>query len=1373
MPETIRDLLGPENEPTIDELLGPEGEETKPHVASTSREIVASYPGASVTTVAPPAASSAPTVSQIAARRLATMNVQPLPETTGPAWDQPASDLITNTEVGRRLAGAGQSALDVLGGYGKAAVEIAKEPKSLLDSRRVLDILEANAPDPVESVGRLGAAPFAPLTAAAGALTTDITGSRTAGDVAEVLGGLATGKAAPGLFGLEPKPQTQFQRPLAGTEWHDIPDEARQWAGKVTATSVVAQQEQAVKQRVATGETLADDHVQFPSVAPANQSVVRDLAQTVGPELAQERVQLGEPVPLSGSSGEVHEMPNGDRVNKLNPPAQVFRDAATQQLNDPKDALDFARAVETLRPVYGLYDEAGKPIDVTVTMEDVPISSLDGAQITLPFGAPPYMILHEVAELANKLGDEKAEYVHDNNVIGSEFLNRATGDPIKYFKPEEPAPAETQDLVRAYLAQPDSGVGTASFMGAGAFNEYGANFVEHTLKPFGAEAGEIGKGIGDLLRKIGNAIYPEHGVSHGVLDEARAAVGERFRQQDALFQTAIENKVGRRVAQMSHDERVAFIDNARQGIIEDPVLKPFVEQYRQLSDALYKDIKQYKPDLNYLENRISLFWKVPPKMAPEEMAQAYRPTSSLLGNTGWQYHLTWKSIADGEANGGVLRTDNPLEYTVSDTLNELKYSTGNRIWRKMLQEGDRVPVPRGTLGPEGWKPFDLDSRLARGWIAGEETKVPVVWYVEPNAHRLLTNFLSTDMIRQNGIGSRLLRASGMDKGFLLAVPSFHAVTEALSAAGSQAMSGAVEMARQTHRLVTTSETFDPAALLKATVDVVTSPAAGPGMTVLGGKMRRFVRNPEEFLASSGGKALLQRFPEFESDMALLYPSGGRMGIQEPYRTGLVDAVRQSFANKDPAGAAVRAVLGIAPEIVHKIGGPLFNTVIPQMKLGIWLTELQDLKLQYADELASGKANLQHLSGNLWNSVEDRFGMVGYPLWFWNNTFKTVMQGAMLSLGWKGGTLRMLTKGVIGQGLELRNSVASMLEMGPNTADPTGPATVRFNPSNFEPPKITPEFKALVSTLAPYAIATTIYQYAKTQKFPWETGTAVLDTAYPRTGRLDQDGLPERMKWPGYNPGIYDMTTQSPLKTMRGSLSPILTRFLDAANNQKFHTGEFVYNKNDPGLKQASDAIRYLAFGSFPILGGPSSGSIQQQAFQRALQTHASTADLILTGMGARVASKSLDKTEFMDAIDNIYQRQLPSAKLPEQVQMQQKLAAAKQMIQEGGDPAEIVGSGDFSKNQRKQISDQRLSPYQSRFARLGLKAALEAWGHASPEEKQRYMPLLRAKVVNPKTGAQKVHVWDSYPPSEIPVIKDQLHKALHPEEDMSNSVSPE
>jgi hypothetical protein len=1356
MPETIGSLLGPESEPTIDDLLGPE-EETKPHAVSTSREIVAAYPQASTTTLGPV---TAPTVAQTAAKRLATMNVQPLPETSGPAWDQAANDLIMNTEVGRRIAGAGQSALGVLQGYGKAAKEIAKEPSALLDSRRALDILEANAPDPIESAGRLGAAPFAPLTAAAGATVADVTGSRTAGDVTEVLAGLAAGKAAPGIFNLEPRPQTEFRRPMAGTDWHDIPEEAKQWAGQTMAESVVRQQEQAVKQRVATGETIPDDHVQFPSVAPVNQSVVRDLAQTVGPELAQERVQLGEPVPLSGSSGEVHEMPNGDTVNKLNPPAQVFRDAITQQLNDPKDARDFAGAVETLRPIYGLYDEKGAPINVTVKMDDVPISSLDGTQITLPFGAPPYLVLHEVAELAHKLGDTKAEYVHDNNVIGSEFLNRATGDPIKYFKPEESAPPETRELVRSYLSEPDSGAGTASFMGAGAFNEYGANFVEHTLKPFGAEVGEIGKGISELLSKIANAIYPEHGVTHGVLDEARAAVGERFRQQDAMFQTAIENKVGRRVAQMSHDDRVAFIDNARQGIIEDPILKPFVDQYRQLSDALYEKIKEYKPDLNYLTNRISLFWKVPPKMTPEEMMQSYKPTSSMLGNVGWQYHLNWKSIAAGEANGGILRTDNPLEFMVSDLLNELKFDTSNRIWNKLLAEGDRVPVPRGTLGPEGWKPFDLDDRLARGWIKGEETKVPVTWYVEPNAHRLLTNYLSYDAIRQTGIGSRLLRASGVDKAMLLAVPSFHAVTEALSAAGSQAISGAVEMARQTSRLVTASETFDPAALLKATVDVVSSPAAGPGLTVLGGKMRRFIRNPEEFLASSGGQALLQRFPEFESDMSLLYPSGGRMGIQEPYRTGLVDSVRQSFANKDPAGAAVRAVIGLAPEIVHKIGGPLFNTVIPQMKMGIWLTELQDLKVQYADELASGKADLRHLSGNLWNSVEDRFGMVGYPLWFWNNTFKTVMQGAMLSLGWKGGTLRMLAKGILGQGLELQNSVASMLEMGPDASNPLE-STMRFNPSNFTAPKITPEFKALVATLAPYAVATTIYQYAKTKKFPWETGTAILDTAYPRTGNVDRDGLPERMKFPGYNPGIYDMATQ-PARQPRAVLSPTLSRFLDVANNQKFHTGEFVYNKNDPGIKQALDATRWLAFGSFPILGGAGSGSIQQQAFQRALESKASTADLLLTAAGARIASKSLDKTEFMDAIDNIYQRQLPSGKLPEQAQMQQKLATAKRLIQEGGDPAEIVGSGDFSKNQRKQITDQRLSPYESKFARLGLKAALEAWGHASPEEKQRYMPFLRAKLVNPKTGAQKTHVWDAYPPSEIPILKDQVNKALNP-----------
>lgn len=906
--------------------------------------------------------------------------------------------------------------------------------------------------------------------------------------------------------------------------------------------------------------------------------------------------------------------------------------------------------------------------------------------------------------------------------------------------------------------------------GAPQFAKEVAKFQKYTMP----ELVEAGQQAGDAAEAIAHVISPTRGLNPSTRMAFRRAVGTLNQLQDIWFMNAIAEKARKYVVTLSDDARYALIDQMRMGDLpSDHPMYPIWRLYRSLSQDLYIKISDMVPNLPYLDNRVSVLWKVKPRETPEDAANyaalSSRQNRALAGNQYWKNELKYKSVVDGRARGGILQETDPINFMIRDLVNQTKFVIGNELWDQMFKNGDRRFVPDGMEreAPPGWRPMSaLDQRFGRGWMTREETKIPGSWYLSPDAFRVTRNYLSFDPFRRHGnrFANAILNVLNSSKAALLMLPTFHAANEAQLGAGIVGLSGT---GIRSALLDSAMKNFDPAVFIG---DVASNMLTGPGeLVMLGGQLRRYFKDPEAFLDAAGGRELLRRFPELQDDLGLFYRVGGRLGYREQYRLGYLRSIQEAY-NRDSTGylggAAIRAVTAL-PEIAGTIGGPLFGHAIPQAKVAAWLMELQELKAKYADHYAGGYRNLEKDAGDLWNSIEDRFGMVDYDLRFWNRAFKTSMQLAMLSFGWWQGTVRMAGAGVWKPVSEMRNYIEQTFEPDPMTGKIRG-GTFR---TDIPFPKIPPETAALVKVMTTIGLVNSMVQVAYGNPAPWMTDTPILDAVFPRTRGFDEDGKPNRWRIMGsYGPALYALGSH-PVQGFLNGISPNLRQTVEALMNRRFYDHAELYNENDSTGKKLWDGFKYAAFGSYPLLGGKQSGPIILQSLRRATEEGRSLGEKISVAAGGGPPPKYATNTNFENKIDNIWKRKMPYSKTSEQASQLQLESTARDMIRRGADPAALMEQLS-ARAQKRVLSPSPLTNHQRRFQGMGIDDALHVWQYATPAEKAKYVDLLRAKVYDTKTSVSKtgaIHLglgmvkpkaWEGFNRTQIPVLQDRFNQAV-------------
>lgn len=280
-------------------------------------------------------------------------------------------------------------------------------------------------------------------------------------------------------------------------------------------------------------------------------------------------------------------------------------------------------------------------------------------------------------------------------------------------------------------------------------------------------------------------------------------------------------------------------------------------------------------------------------------------------------------------------------------------------------------------------------------------------------------------------------------------------------------------------------------------------------------------------------------------------------VPENSRQEVIGAKRslQMALQKDKYATAT--VAGIRRGI-EKIQAPLFNYMIPQMKVQAALNAAA-AAIQRDPELLTNHVKRQQIMREIGQNIHDRYGEMFYDAMFWNKTVKDIGIGSMLSLSWNVGQLRQ----VAGAARDLYTGARGRMGM-PVT---TGGRMAAYRRQGSDKAAFVASYVALTMGI------NGLMSYAMSGQLP--TG---LDYVFARNGLKNPDGTPSRISNP-FNtrePTMLMAHAEEHGNLIGGAMAfmwnkMMLSPITEAWNNRDFF-GRELYDPNAPWYKRAVQLV---------------------------------------------------------------------------------------------------------------------------------------------------------------------------------------------------------
>lgn len=651
-------------------------------------------------------------------------------------------------------------------------------------------------------------------------------------------------------------------------------------------------------------------------------------------------------------------------------------------------------------------------------------------------------------------------------------------------------------------------------------------------------------------KEVLNYLVPTKGVSKVGMDIMTEMKGER---DEAIAKLQLRMSEAKDMFnKLPNDDNVAFMDKIKKGETQPtPELQEIADFYRTIDNEVYTQLRKYN-NVPYLENHFRILWDtIPGEPQPVGLVQNIKTSvlsrRPLQGSKGMLKQHTLNTVSEGIDKGGIPVSYNPQTLFELSYIDAMKYITAQRMWEVLKDNGLRKFVKLGDKAPEGFRP--ISDSIATVYFpakSGEGLVHNGKWMVEDNVARILENHLSRDYIRESELGKGIVDIKNLQTMAELGLSSFHAVFEGLESVGSQFGEGFREITNVGLLQA------NPKALISGTTKILTAPAAPVTTARIGGSVIKYLKNPDEFLASTRGHSFIKAFPDAKRMISDLFMGGGQIAINEGYRTGWRDSMQSAWKEGNYLGSGLRSL----PAGVEKLMSPLFETYIPRLKIGTFLKEYQLALQENNKALSTGELTRTELARKTWNFVEDRFGEMNFDNLWWNNTFKTANQVMFRSVTWKLGNLRASA----GASPEQAIGIVKDIKQG-------------------SIPKLSPKMAWLFGMSLTTAVLGSVISKASTGKYPWQwvqqdEGNIALniakETIFPRTSK---DNPSQRVSTPTYWKDSFQLI-HSPKNYIKSALSSTIGDLADIWNNEDFY-GNWVYNPNDNIFKEGVDITKHF------------------------------------------------------------------------------------------------------------------------------------------------------------------------------------------------------
>lgn len=759
--------------------------------------------------------------------------------------------------------------------------------------------------------------------------------------------------------------------------------------------------------------------------------------------------------------------------------------------------------------------------------------------------------------------------------------------------------------------------------------------------------------------------------------------------------------------------------------------------------------------LSRKENYFHNWWDVRPGGESQDdelsrISRMFTPRRPLEGTKGYNKQQKY-TLSSGIEAGGKPVTTNPvrvLEHRIEDGM---KWVTARRAWHELKQLDLRVYVGAGQRNPEGFD--DVNDKIAKVYfpVELEGGKTAVIpggrWAVEANTARLLNNMLSVDKVRGSALGRGLMWLKNASTAIELGVSPFHAVFESVEAMSSQMALGLQRAYNQGVRQ------GKPEQLGQGLKEILSSPLAPITMAREGSALPAYIeararlgkigltqfghviageqphgvieaiRQFRDLRRERSVELLLKRYPDLDQLVDDMFQGGLVVGQHRDYQTRSMDKTfTEALHSGNPIGAALRVLPALTQGLMH----PLFNVYIPALKYSLFLRMMSEQVSERSRELEQGTVTRETLARQVADSVENRFGELNFDNLFLDRSVKSGLQLLFRSVTWKMGTAREMLGGIGGQSRELARWAGDVLggiggggnDGGKGTdgeAEPSEEPENGKGRANGE--KALPRLDIRASWVASLIITTAIIGAVAAKllsgKYPWQHAeedsdegltaeqAGWLETVHPRTGETDSRGKPVRLSLPTYWKEVENITS-SPKKWLTGSLSTILGRGIDVAENRDYF-GNYVYDPNASLLQELKETGKYVAPTPFVV-------SNFERGKQQGLGKTA-----WLSAFGFPKAPSDLDFT--------------PAERLARSLSPHDP--ATPEELEQWRAKRESLESGEASiKEERKWIQQQRYTWLQRQVKRMTYSDAMRVYDAANDREAAELSKIIATKRAN-------------------------------------------
>ena len=718
--------------------------------------------------------------------------------------------------------------------------------------------------------------------------------------------------------------------------------------------------------------------------------------------------------------------------------------------------------------------------------------------------------------------------------------------------------------------------------------------LQATVIPGASELGEYVlepavKAVANAVRQDGklflSVFSPSHiGVAPYAADVIRphnAAHDQRIARAGKLLEDVRKVMDG-----WARQEVIAFWD-VMEGLEPVESLPRAHRQFVQLFKSLIERWTKTLIDEGLIENYIEHYF-------PHEWAQPSKEGMSLRnlfsrrpiqGRESFRKRRTIPTMREGLAMGLEPASWNPAVQMLRK-ITEMSRSLNARAMQKDLKKhGFEVYVPATKSKPEELEGWERVPEAALGTVYGPRVEeqafgrvVAGHYYAPKEVVRLLTNYTSPGLYGRSVLMDAYKKLGNASTSLLLGWSSFHLwligiesmISKQAVAAEMLARGQGTEAAKKAIWIGPHGVIRDLMRGYKAVQEFYSRDADANDIT---GIIGQIIQGGGGFGWSNWEHEEAPK--KFMTDIRKLVASVRRMEAGEAAKAG--------------AKAGVHGALSLF-ELPTEL---IMNHWVPYLKVAAYL-DMAEMELAALPDDAT-LAHKRSVLGAAWDAVDDRFGQLRYANLFWDNTFKQVLTGAFLSVGWQVGSLRAGFK-AFGQIPRTGRWLKRKLEGGGGNGGSgggkgTGPGAAEAPEGGFDRAPdghlVQREFAWMLSLVITVVLIDAIYQHLRTGKMLGEDDKgkidgelAFRDAFYPRDGTKDASGRENRRAFISYMKD-YLAWPMHPVATLSHKLKPILHTLYVLVENEDFF-GNAIVDEADPQMRRFIDRLKYAAESHEPI-----------------------------------------------------------------------------------------------------------------------------------------------------------------------------------------------